>query len=156
MSLSVRGLEKAPTAAGSVSPFEDCFPSLSDTRLGRRRKVRCQYDAGSKSVCIACQTRGSRCRSQEFVEDGPPDVALTGGLNDRVGRLENMLEAMMQKVDAIYESLGSTSQSPGKIPSSLGIDVITPCATPCHPHETAPLLSLFENAVVCMHLLSYF
>lgn len=67
-----------------------------------------------------------------------------------------MVEAMMQKVDAIYESLGNTSQSPGKIPPSLGIDVITPCATSCRPHETVPLLSLFENAVVCMHLLSYF
>lgn len=53
----------------------------------------------------------------------------------------------MQKVDAIYDRLGSGSQTPSKIPPSLGIDVVTPCATPCHPHETAPLLSLFDNTI---------
>lgn len=150
MSQRGKGFAKAPTAAGSVSSLEDDSPSLSDTRLGRRRKIRCQYDAGSESVCIGCRTRGSRCRSQEFIQDEPSDAALTVALGERVGRFENMVEALMQKVDAIYDRLGSGSQAPSKSPPSLGIDVVTPCATPGHPHETAPLLSLFDNTIVCV------
>lgn len=150
MNLSGKGLAKAPVAAGSVSPppVYHLSRSRSNIDLGRRRKVRCQYDSGSESVCIGCRTRGSRCRSQEFVEDEPSDAANTGGLAERVGRVENMLEVLMQKVDSVHDKLGSGSQPPSKLPPSLGIDVITPCATPSHP-ETAPVLSLFDNAIVC-------
>lgn len=149
MSLGGKSLAKAPTAAGSVSPFWPYSLSLSDIHLGRRRKIRCQYDSGSESVCIGCRTRGSRCRGQEFVEDEPSDAANNGGLGERVGRLENMLEVLMQKLDAVYDRLASGSQPPSKLPTSLGLDVITPCTTPCHHHETAPLLSLFDNTIVC-------
>lgn len=82
------------------------------------------------------------------MENEPPDAANTGGLGERVERVENMLEVLMQKVDSIHDILGSGSQHPSKLPPSLGIDVITPCATPSHP-ETAPVLSLFDNAIVC-------
>lgn len=151
MRLSGKGFVKVPIAVGSVSPAgEKISPHrfLTAILIGRRRKIRCQYDSGSESVCIGCRTRGSRCRSQEFVEDEPSDTVNPGELGERVGRLENMLEALIQKVDAIYDRLGSGSQPSNQLPPSLGIDVITPCATPGRP-ETAPLLSLFDNAIVC-------
>lgn len=151
MSLSEKDFVKVPIAVGSVSPADEKISLhrfLTIILIGRRRKIRCQYDSESESVCIGCRTRGSRCRSQEFVEDEPSDAANSGELGERVGRLENMLEALIHKVDAIYDRLGSGSQPPNKPPPSLGIDVITPCATPSHP-ETAPLLSLFDNAIVC-------
>ena len=82
------------------------------------------------------------------MEDEPSDAVNTRGLGERVGRVENMFELLMQKMDSIHDKLGSDSQPHSKLPPSLGIDVITPCATPSHP-ETAPVLSLFDNAIVC-------
>lgn len=82
------------------------------------------------------------------MEDEPSDASNAGGLGERVGRVENMLEVLMQKVDSVHDKLRSGSQPPSKLSPSLGIDVITPCATPSHL-ETAPVLSLFDNAIVC-------
>lgn len=148
MSLSGKGFAKAPAAAGSVSSLQAYSCSVSDSHLGRRRKIRCKYNSEDESICIGCRTRGSRCQSQEFVANEPSDVANTAGLADRVARLENMIEALLHKVDAVYDRLDSGSQPPSKLPPNLGIDVITPCASPCYPHETAPLLSLFDSAIV--------
>ncbi len=75
-----------------------------------------------------------------------------GGIADRVGRLENLLEAVIRKIDTVNERLENLSQAPypsGKVARSLGIDVITPSSRLGHSNETVPLLSLFDNAIVC-------
>lgn len=58
-----------------------------------------------------------------------------GGLGEQVGPLENVLEALKKKIDAVYDRLGNISQPPSKLPLSLVVDVIAPCALLCYPHR---------------------
>lgn len=72
-----------------------------------------------------------------------------GGLAERVGRLENLLEAVIRKLDSVGDRLDQgyqPSHALGKVAVSSDIDVITPSSGPSN--EAAPLLSLFDNAIV--------
>lgn len=72
-----------------------------------------------------------------------------GGLAERVGRLENLLEAVIRKIDSVSDRLDHGSQPAHalrKVAVSCDIDVITPFLGPSN--EAAPLLSLFDNAIV--------
>lgn len=72
-----------------------------------------------------------------------------GGLAERVGRLENLLEAMIRKIDSVSDRLDHGPQPAhalGKVAVSSDIDVIAPSLGPSN--EAAPLLSLFDNAIV--------
>ena len=72
-----------------------------------------------------------------------------GGLTERVGRLENLLEAVIRKIDSVSDRLDQVPKPTlalGKVAASSDIDVITPSLRPSN--EAAPLLSLFDNAIV--------
>lgn len=72
-----------------------------------------------------------------------------GGIAERVGRLENLLEAVIKKIDSVSDRLDQGAQPShalGKVAVSSNIDVITPSLGPSN--EAAPLLSLFDNAIV--------
>lgn len=71
------------------------------------------------------------------------------GLAERVGRLENLLETVIKKTDAVSDKLDHGPQPAhalGKVAVCSDIDVITPSSGPSN--EAAPLLSLFDNAIV--------
>lgn len=74
-----------------------------------------------------------------------------GGLAERVGRLENLLEAVIRKIDSVSDCHGldqgpQPSHALGKVAVSSDIDVLIPSLGPSN--EAAPLLSLFDNAIV--------
>ena len=71
-----------------------------------------------------------------------------GGLAERVGRLENLLEAVIRKLDSVGDRLDQGHQPSHAlgVAVSSDIDVITPSSGPSN--EAAPLLSLFDNAIV--------
>ncbi|KAK4184426.1 transcription factor sdnS [Podospora australis] len=75
----------------------------------RRRKIRCQFGKGDDTVCLPCQTRGSVCRSQEFVDSQPPQVP-DRRLAQRLARLE---ELMAKVVDRVLPEEGSGGQDHG-------------------------------------------
>lgn len=96
-------------------------------------------------MCAGCLDRGTKCVSQEFVDDQAP---LSGTqLGQRMGRVEMLLERLMQKVDS--DGIG-IERDHGLVPEardSLGIDVLTPSSSTSNQYENAPILSLFDNAV---------
>jgi len=64
-----------------------------------------------------------------------------------MGRVEMLLEKLMQKVDS--NGIG-IERDHGLVPEareSLGIDVLTPLSSTSNQYENAPILSLFDNAV---------
>ncbi|OIW29240.1 hypothetical protein CONLIGDRAFT_411750 [Coniochaeta ligniaria NRRL 30616] len=74
----------------------------------RRRKIKCQYDSSSDTVCLPCQARGSQCQSQEYVDESktipPPDRRLA----QRLGRLEEMMEKLMDHIKPENSAAGSS------------------------------------------------
>ncbi|KAK4165578.1 transcription factor sdnS [Cladorrhinum sp. PSN259] len=74
----------------------------------RRRKIRCKFAAGDDAaVCLPCQARGSVCRSQEFVDSSPPQLP-DRRLAQRLGRLEDL---MAKVVDRVFPEAGSGPSS---------------------------------------------
>jgi hypothetical protein len=68
-------------------------------------------------------------------------------LGQRMGRVEMLLDKLMQKVDS--NGIG-IEKDPGLVPEareSLGIDVLTPSSSTSNQYENAPIFSLFDNAV---------
>lgn len=100
-------------------------------------------------MCVGCRQSRTKCQSQEEVGDETSHPSRAGGLSERVGRLENLLEAVIRKIDSVSDRLDQgpqPSHALGKVAVSSDIDVITPSLGPSN--EAAPLLSLFDNAIV--------
>jgi hypothetical protein len=114
------------------------------TRAGKRRKIRCDY-LDSETVCAGCIDRATKCVSQEFVDDQAPPSGTQ--LGQRIGRVEMLLEKLMQKVDSNGISNSKDQGLESELRESLGIDVLTPSSSTSNQYEHAPILSLFDNAV---------
>jgi hypothetical protein len=107
------------------------------TTIGKRRKVRCTFRSENDGTCTACRSRGTECHSQRFVDE---DVAAgaTRSIPDRVGRLESLVETCIQNLMQIRQNRTDSSY-----------DMLTPSSsTTSTVHETAPVLSLFNNDIV--------
>jgi hypothetical protein len=68
-------------------------------------------------------------------------------LGQRMGRVEMLLEKLMQKVDANGIGIEVDHSLVPEARESLGIDVLTPSSSTSNQFENAPILSLFDNAV---------
>lgn len=100
-------------------------------------------------MCVGCRHARTKCQSQEEVVDETSNPNRAGGLAERVGRLENLLEAVIRKIDSVSDRLDHGPQPAHaleKVAVRSDIDVITPSLGPSN--EAAPLLSLFNNAIV--------
>jgi hypothetical protein len=98
--------------------------------IGRRRKIRCSFDPGNSTVCSQCQAHGSACVDQRRVTDSA-SVGQYGDLRERVSRLETMVDGLAD---------GTLAQpSTGK--GLTDLDMVA--------RETVPLMSMFDNAIVC-------
>lgn len=84
--------------------------------------------------------------SQELDDD---QVSSSGALlGERMGRVEMLLEKLMQKVDANGMEIERDHDSAvPEAKENLGIDVLTPASSASNQYENAPILSLFDNSV---------
>ncbi|KAK3395105.1 hypothetical protein B0H63DRAFT_64174 [Podospora didyma] len=89
----------------------------------RRRKIRCQFGPGDDSVCLPCQTRGSPCRSQEYVDESRPQQQPDRRMAQRLGRLEELMSRLVDRI--LPDSLNSSTQSPSS-------------ALPARPRASSP------------------
>lgn len=64
-----------------------------------------------------------------------------------MGRVEMLLEKLMQKVDATGIGIERDHGIVADARESLGIDVLTPASSASNQYEGVPILSLFDNAV---------
>ena len=65
------------------------------------------------------------------------EISAPKSIPDRVGRLEFLMETVVQRFT-----------EDGAKPTDSSYAVLTPSSTGCSVHESAPVLSLFNNAVV--------
>ncbi|OBR04153.1 C6 zinc finger domain-containing protein [Colletotrichum higginsianum IMI 349063] len=67
----------------------------------RRRKIRCIFDdKGPPDTCRTCWEKGAPCISQEFPEEEARSApAPAGGLGDRLGRVERLVERLYRRID---------------------------------------------------------
>ena len=93
-------------------------------------------------VCVGCLDRGTKCISQEYVDEAPPPTG--SQLGQQIGRVEDLLNRLMEKVDSNSMAVGRAICASR---DSLGIDVLTPSSTSSNQFEGAPVLSLFDNAI---------
>ncbi|KAF2134733.1 hypothetical protein P153DRAFT_427380 [Dothidotthia symphoricarpi CBS 119687] len=127
------------TAAGSPNPSET---RRRKTRKGthscwecKRRKVRCSYSIPSDPCCIGCRRRGTRCVSQQDVDERTATASSIGStdrhLSDRMVRVEALLEQLAsQIVDG-----GNKNSFAGNENPSGGNGSESDLATSCSPQE---------------------
>ncbi|KAJ5740173.1 hypothetical protein N7493_000045 [Penicillium malachiteum] len=133
-------------------PPEDQQPPRKRIRKGthscwecKHRKVRCHYVSDGDSSCRECLTRGTVCRSQDFPEPENIRESERASLNDRLGRVESLLERVLLRLDTLDDK-----QEPPVSPPTGSVDSSNPSSsTGITPgNENAPALSLFENGVL--------
>jgi hypothetical protein len=107
--------------------------------------VRCHFVSEGDHSCRECLARGTICRSQEFPEPENPRESDRSSLHDRLGRVESLLERVLRRLDAV------DAEEPPVVPLPEAPDdgdnssaAVTPA------NENAPVLSLFDNGVVCI------
>jgi hypothetical protein len=71
------------------------------------------------------------------VDEEDVEINAPKSIPDRVGRLESLMETVIQRFN-----------QDGLKPIDSSYGVLTPSSTRCNGHESAPVLSLFNNAVV--------
>ncbi|KAJ5629525.1 hypothetical protein N7528_003182 [Penicillium herquei] len=133
-------------------PPEDQQPPRKRIRKGTRscweckhRKVRCHYVSDGDSSCRECLTRGTICRSQDLPEPENIRESERASLNDRLGRVESLLEKVLRRLDTLNDK-----EEPPVSPPTGTVDSGNPSSstaiTPAN--ENAPVLSLFDNGVL--------
>ena len=66
----------------------------------KRRKVRCTFAAPRDVTCEGCKRRGTGCVSQEFPHVRiPTSTSSTTQVGDRLGRVEALVEQLVQNAD---------------------------------------------------------
>ncbi|OCL06582.1 hypothetical protein AOQ84DRAFT_343131 [Glonium stellatum] len=105
----------------------------------RRRKIKCIYQSDDHSICVSCLDKGTTCLSQEYVDDQSPHDAGNSALDQRMGKVEALLEKLMEKVSQATEE-NRTPYGP--------VDVLTPSSTPATTHDSQPpFISLFDDVL---------
>jgi hypothetical protein len=129
----------------------------------KRRKIRCLYAIENDSTCRDCADRGTKCVSQEFMDEAQRHPAGNGGLGQRMGRIEDMLEKLMQKVSMNNVNDGQPDGSdPHLLPrqhGSIGADIYSRSASLMpQSDQNVQIGSLYDSSLVsilyCFHPLS--
>ncbi|KAK4164962.1 hypothetical protein QBC43DRAFT_352665 [Cladorrhinum sp. PSN259] len=96
----------------SLSPYEaavDNTPSAKRRKVRKgtrscweckRRKMRCNFTITGDSLCIGCRKRGVPCVSQEFDEEITTVADRGRQMDDRIVRVEALIEKLAHKVGA--------------------------------------------------------
>jgi hypothetical protein len=134
-------------------------------RTGRRRKIRCIFQADNPDVCSECFARGSRCIDQE---NANPEVVVDHrkNLRERVSRLEALVDTLLDdktvKSESRSQSISQTDTSSPKAPTLFTRESYphTPLTSegsinflsnsqrvPSNRGHHIPILSVFEDAV---------
>ncbi|KAJ5848095.1 hypothetical protein N7455_012052 [Penicillium solitum] len=118
----------------------------------KHRKVRCNFASDSDQSCKECLARGLPCRSQELPEPENPRESDRTYLNERMARVENLLETLLVRVGgggsqqrdskSLLDSVETSPESSQSSPPIVAPATATPSA------DNTPLLSRFDNQVL--------
>ncbi|KAE9362869.1 hypothetical protein N431DRAFT_391419 [Stipitochalara longipes BDJ] len=96
----------------------------------KRRKIKCIYESEDHSTCVGCLDRGTNCLSQEYVDEQPPRETGSSALDQRMGRVEMLLEKMMEKVMQSSDDTHSPPSGP--------VDGVANSSTPASMYDSRP------------------
>ncbi|KAI2615080.1 hypothetical protein GGR54DRAFT_632376 [Hypoxylon sp. NC1633] len=91
----------------------------------KRRKIRCSFAAPTDAICDGCKSRRTKCIGQEFQDD----AALSGRKVGRLGRMESLVEQLVEQSCAeMHGELRqdrsdqdeTTRPAVSRVPSNLG------------------------------------
>ncbi|KAJ5700161.1 hypothetical protein N7536_003174 [Penicillium majusculum] len=118
----------------------------------KHRKVRCNFASDSDQSCKECLARGLPCRSQELPEPKNPRESDRTYLNERMARVEKLLETLLVRVGgggsqqrdskSLLDSVETSPESSQSSPPIVAPATATPSA------DNTPLLSRFDNQVL--------
>ncbi|KAJ6189308.1 transcriptional regulator family: Fungal Specific TF [Penicillium mononematosum] len=115
----------------------------------KHRKVRCIFASDTDQNCKECLARGLPCRSQELPEPENPRESDRAYVNERMARMENLLEKLLIRVDG-----GNHQRHDSKSPidtAETSPESNPPTVAPAS--DNAPVLSLFDESVrVATHI----
>jgi len=136
----------------------------------RRRKARCIF-AKESTICESCIARGKKCteQSRDLIQDAALDTRES--LRERVARLEAIIQASSSESDnlAVDKTSSRSRLDPPDIQperlttessASSNIQNPTPVSTSSvsidkdSPQNIDPIVTLFDNAIVSLILLS--
>ena len=126
---------------------------MTDNSTGRRRKKSCVPRLANPGTCEECFARGVQCRTQEVSlgtkrrpQDGKHD------LQQRVVELETALLSISQKLESTPKTVESNGNAKMLLQLRSEVMPSTPVASPVSNPEAllehAPVLSLFDNAIL--------
>jgi hypothetical protein len=151
-----------------MHPFADEMSSSSRNRTGmrkgtrscyecRKRKVRCIFTYHS-TTCEGCTAKGRRCTEQKREMLG--DVLETkDSLRERIARLESIIEASRSSNgNTSVVPLSSSEDGPsssGEVPTKSDkagyqTPLIAKHSPGDSPQSIDPIVTLFDNAIVCL------
>ena len=115
------------------------------------------FRPGNNDSCIDCFSRGVRCRGQKpgDAEILSGDSSLKPNLRERVARLEHMMETLLVERNLNKPGVGEKEMGAAEALSTLRADFAAPTPESTRSpeasgwyKENAPLMSLFDNAVI--------
>ncbi|RFU32840.1 hypothetical protein B7463_g3502, partial [Scytalidium lignicola] len=118
----------------------------------RRKKVRCTYEPNRPSLCNECFARGEKCVDQKEFIGSQPDLndGKQYSLRERVTYLETAVQDIFRQLG---DGTGFGEVEGGKANKLLKAPSINTVSGPPEsfdtgPHGSAPVLTLFDNAVL--------
>jgi hypothetical protein len=106
---------------------------------GKRRKIKCLYESRDRLICVGCLDKNTTCRSQEYVEDQPQRDAGNSALDQRMGRVEMLLEQIVGKASQATEK----ERHPYD-PANF----LSPSSMPATTYESQPASASFLNNTI--------
>ncbi|KAH8120846.1 hypothetical protein FP744_10001372 [Trichoderma asperellum] len=113
----------------------------------KRRKIRCTFADGDSAKCVWCLSHGSACVSQQYQDDSS-DHSRSQNMEERMLRVESLLERVLEKLEAGAQHMQQTTESSEHATTtedSIGIDVINTDSISA-PSSTSNVVSVFHNA----------
>ncbi|KAI0974092.1 hypothetical protein F4678DRAFT_470759 [Xylaria arbuscula] len=95
----------------------------------RKRKIRCLYSSENASICVNCESRGTNCVSQEFPDE--QSSSSDGRVTQRLGRVEEMLEKLVEKIMPDSYTTGGRGRSTESSPASAEGADLESADSPC-------------------------
>ena len=114
----------------------------ANSKLGRRRKIKCIYQAERNGACNECYARGVSCVDQESAAEAQT-LETRQSLRERVANLETLIKAIATKVDVedITPPIKTTS------PKQVVVAATSDLALSEAGYDRAPIMSLFNNSI---------
>ena len=122
---------------------------MTNFSSGRRRKIKCLFQADKNGACNECYARGVSCVDQESAAEAQT-LETRQSLRERVANLESLIKVIATKVD-LDDLTTSVPAAAASVATSTEHTVVVSAPPDLVPGEgvfdRAPIMSLFNNSI---------